>query len=258
MVNKAIAGILVLIVLTSLGVGVLIGTQLGGNGGVSDVQNGDTADESATGDETEGVATASETNGAVNTESATPTATATPTPTPTPGQTTIPSSEFDAEPVEREIVAAINSGRSERGLDAYETDTTTAGRVQRMARYHGRAMAAERSLSYSADGNTTGQRYERADLSGLCRYQDPETGNLISPDNDFQAMGKTIAGREYEDDGETRFNGNESQVAQAIVEDWFASSTYRTPLVERGPDLVGVGVTITDGGEVYASVAICE
>jgi uncharacterized protein YkwD len=263
MVNKAIVGILVLIVLTSLGVGVLIGTQLGGDGGASEVQSGETSDGSASGDDAEGTATATTTNGTAtatgtNSTATATSSTATPTATPTPTPTTTPYREFDTAAIERDIVAAVNSERSDRGLDTYETDTTTAGRVQQMARYHSQAMADEQSLSYTAGGNTTAERYEEAELFARCRYQDPETGDIIDPDNDFQSLGKTFAGKEYDDGGATRFNENESQVAQAIVDDWFASSTYRTALVDRGPTIIGVGVTITDGGEVYASAAICE
>jgi len=124
-----------------------------------------------------------------------------------------------------------------------------------MARYHSQAMADEESLSYEVDGNTTAQRYEEAELFARCRYQDPDTGDIIDPDNDFQSLGKTTT---YDDDGTTRVYENETQVARTIVDDWFASSTYRTPLVERGPTIIGVGVTITDGGTVYASATICN
>ena len=261
MVNKAIVGILVLIVLTSLGVGVLIGTQLGGGGDVPGAQDGATGDGTAPESEAQGTATTTETNGTVatatltTTATANATATATPTTTATPTPTATPSRELDAEAIEREIVAAVNRERTDRGLDAFETDTTTAGRVQQMARYHSRAMAEEQSRSYNVDGNTTAQRYEEAELFARCRYQDPDTGDIIDPDNDFQSLGKTSV---YDDDGTTRVHENESQAAQTIVDDWFDSATYRTPLVENGVSIVGIGVTITDDGAVYASAAICD
>ncbi|MBO4246604.1 hypothetical protein IL252_02090 [Halomicrobium sp. IBSBa] len=254
MVNKAIVGILVLIVLTSLGVGVLIGTQLGG-GDATAVPDTDASDGSATGgggDATTSTATASnETATAVeSTETATATA--------TPVQTTVPAREFDSEAIEREVLAAINEKRTERELETFRNDTTTWQRLQTMVRSHSQAMAQERSVTFSAGGNSSSDRYENAGLYGRCQYQDPETGDIIQPSNSFQAVGSTVAGQSYQEDGQRRFNGNESQVATTLVENWFDSSTYRPSLINRGVELLAVGVTVTDDGTVYAATAICE
>lgn len=283
MVNKAIVGILVLIVLTSLGVGVLIGTQLGGGDGGADTpadgsDGGDGAGDGGDGSDGDGGdATTTATNGtaangtaasgtATSTSSATetaiptptPTATATPTATPTPTQTTISAYEFDTAQIEREMIEDINRVRSQRGLAAFNTGTTTWGQLRGMTRVHARAMAEERRAVFEINGNTTEERYRGADLYDRCKYQDPDGGYIVTPRTNFQAVGSTIAGREYQDDGGTRFNANESQVAQAIVTEWFDSSTHRRPLVNDGTEIAAVGVSITDDGRVYASAAICS
>ena len=258
MVNKAIVGILVLIVLTSLGVGVLIGTQLGG-GDATAVPDTDASDGSATGgggDATTSTATPS--NETATAVESTETATATATATATPVQTTVPAREFDSEAIEREVLATINEKRAERELETFRNDTTTWQRLQTMVRSHSQAMAQERSVTFSAGGNSSSDRYENAGLYGRCQYQDPETGDIIQPSNSFQAVGSTVAGQSYQEDGQRRFNGNESQVATTLVENWFDSSTYRPSLINRGVELLAVGVTVTDDGTVYAATAICE
>lgn len=290
MVNKAIVGILVLIVLTSLGVGVLIGTQLGGDGSDSPADGSSTDGSSAAG----GDATATASNGSSNgtatngtatngtttaTGSATVTASRTATPgsteaptatpteasgetstaTPTPTTTTIPSYEFDTEEIENEMIEDINQGRSERGFDQFNTDTSTWRTLRGMVRVHSGAMASERLVQFEINGNTTESRYRGAELYDRCKYQDPGEGYIVPPDNSrFQAVGSSWAGQEFEDDGETRFHTEESEIAADIVSDWYSSSTYRRALVTDGVDIIAVGVTITDEGRVYAAAAICS
>jgi len=295
MVNKAIVGILVLVVLTSLGVGVLIGTQLGGDGGSdapADGSNGDggssdggdgeatetAVNETATngtatngtatnrtatnGTATNGTATstdsptASPTPTQAQTQTASATQTATPTATPTP--TPIPGYAFDSETIENEMIEEINDERENRGLYRYETGTLTYENVRDMAREHSQVMAEENEVRFEIGGNSTEERYRRADLYDRCKYQDPEGGFIVQPDNSFQAVGRTVAGRTFQDEGEERRYTNESQVAQDIVEDWFESSTYRRPLVNDGVDIIAVGVTVTDDGRVFAAAAICS
>jgi len=121
-------------------------------------------------------------------------------------------------------------------------------------------MAAERRATFAINGYANAsQRYKGAGLFERCKYSDAERNFIVEPKNDFQAVsGKIEAGREYPDGGQTRFNANESAVAQAIVDDWFASSTYQRPLLTEETELIAVGVTLTDEGEVYASAAICS
>lgn len=283
MVNKAIVGILVLIVLTSLGVGVLIGTQIGGGGGGAPADDGDGGDGSSTdgsgGDATatptnttNGTATnGTATNGTATNGTATPTTTtqaptatpdqtATPTQTGTPTATTIPSENFSTSLIEAEMIEDINRGRGDRGLDRYSSGGTTWRQLREMVRTHSDAMAAEQRASFAInDYANASERYKGSNLYDRCKYQDAEGGFIVKPTNDFQAVsGKVKAGQEYTDDGQTRFNANESAVAQAIVDDWFASPTYQRPLLTEETDLIAVGVTLADDGEVYASAAICS
>ncbi|PSP94865.1 hypothetical protein BRC91_04180 [Halobacteriales archaeon QS_4_62_28] len=251
MVNKAIVGILVLIILTSLGVGVLIGTQLGDSGGIQQ----DTADGASTGEsETTQTATATPTTAATGTpaETTTQTATATPTvtaaPTATATPTPAPAASFDPATIEQEMLTAINEGRADRGLYEFTTSGTTFEQVRQMVRVHSRGMVDEGRASFVIDGNDTEGRYRGAELFRKCAYEDPDGGNLVDPDqNSFQAVGSEDLSA-YE---------SEAAVAQAIVDDWFSSSTYKRPLVNRGASRIAVGVTFTENGEMYAAAAIC-
>jgi len=256
MVNKAIVGILVIIVLTSLGVGVLIGTQIAGNG---TTQQDTPADASDGGSETIQTATASQSStatAAANTSTATATATATPTattatatPTTTATPTPAPAETFDPATVEQEMLTAINDERASRGLYEFTTIGTTFEEVRQMVRIHSRGMADEHRASFVVNGNDTEGRYRGAELFNRCSYQDPDGGQIVDPDtNAFQAVG-SVELSEYE---------SEDAVAQAIVDEWFSSSTYKRPLVNDGAERIAVGVTFGDDGEAYAAAAICS
>jgi uncharacterized protein YkwD len=256
MVNKAIVGILVIIVLTSLGVGVLIGTQIAGNG---TTQQDTPADASDGGSETIQTATASQSSTATataNTSTATATATATPTattatatPTTTATPTPAPAETFDPATVEQEMLTAINDERASRGLYEFTTIGTTFEEVRQMVRIHSRGMADEHRASFVVNGNDTEGRYRGAELFNRCSYQDPDGGQIVDPDtNAFQAVG-SVELSEYE---------SEDAVAQAIVDEWFSSSTYKRPLVNDGAERIAVGVTFGDDGEAYAAAAICS
>jgi len=185
--------------------------------------------------------------------------TQTATPTATPTRTAIPPERFDTKQIEAEIIEEINRGRKDRDLTAFDTGTTTWRELTQMARTHSEAMAADERVSFaSGEYANAEERYKGANLYSQCKYKDPDGGYIVYPDNEFQAVGETVAGRVDTSQSQTLINENESAVATTIVDDWFASSTYKRPLRNEGTELIGVGVSITDDGRVYASAAICS
>jgi len=147
------------------------------------------------------------------------------------------------------MLTAINDERASRGLYEFTTIGTTFEEVRQMVRIHSRGMADEHRASFVVNGNDTEGRYRGAELFNRCSYQDPDGGQIVDPDtNAFQAVG-SVELSEYE---------SEDAVAQAIVDEWFSSSTYKRPLVNDGAERIAVGVTFGDDGEAYAAAAICS
>ncbi|MFB6309066.1 MAG: CAP domain-containing protein [Haloarculaceae archaeon] len=262
MVNKAVLGILVVVVVASLGVGILIGMQLGGgaapaDGGSDGGGCGSDGSGGATTTPTNGTAnaTATPTNGTAN-ATATPTP-ATPTPTLTPERTTVPPRRFDEREIALAVVDGINEEiREPRGLATLSGRSRTAGQLSVMADNHSISMADEGKVIHEINGNNSADRYRANDLYDTCKFES-NTGEFIvsADDNQLEAIGRTVAGRTY-DDGQ--FNANETAVAQAIVEEWRTSSTYRQPFLYENIEHVGVGVEITRAGDVYVTANVCS
>jgi hypothetical protein len=259
MVNKAALAVLGVIVLVSMGVGVLIGMQLGASGGIAD----DGGDDDGASDGPTPIPT--------DTATGTPIPTATPTATAIPpteqattttenlaARTTVPSRRFDRRDVEAEVRALINERRRSNGLEELTISGNTVDRLTTMARRHSDEMADAGRLAHTVDGNTSESRYQDAGLYDTCRFTDADGGYVISADdNSLESLGQTVAGRPYQDEGETWFNENETEVARALVDNWFDNPVYRDRLDYENARYVGVGVEITQDGTVYATANVC-
>lgn len=207
------------------------------------------------------------------TATATPTATETPTPTATPTSTTrppVPAVEFDEREVERLVGRLVNERRRAADLDPLELEGGLAGDVSEMARDHSGAMAAEGEATHVVDGNTSADRYREYSLYENCKWVKPGEEGFAFPDangletgseNGFEAVANTTAGREYEDDvtGETRFNADERDVAEAVVNEWWNTTIppYPQRLTLPNARYLGVGVEVTRDGDVYATANLC-
>jgi len=196
------------------------------------------------------------------TATAAPTATPAPTAT-TPQQTVVLPNEFDERRVEVLIVEEINERRTAEGLDPLLGNGTVPERLREMVREHSVAMADTGRVNHVIDGNASVDRYEDNDLYRLCRWKADGREAIIAADNNgyaanesaLEAVGHTYAGREY-DGGQ--FNGDEQAVAAAIVEDWYRDYRFVRRLMLPNATMVGVGVTITQSGEVYATADLCR
>jgi len=219
--------------------------------------------ESPTPTATDAPAAATETN--TQTAKATATATAT-TAEPEQTRTTILPRRFDERRIETLIGQLINDEREAAGYDRLTINGSLAVTVETMARDHSVSMADHGTVSHEINGNHSTNRYKEYDLYHTCKWESGLRNSIVRSDNNgpeaspnsLEAVGKTVAGQEYEAGGETRFNADERAVARSIVESWFANDIFERRLTLPNAGSVGVGIEITQSGEVYATANMCS
>ena len=176
-------------------------------------------------------------------------------------RTTIAADEFQPGAIEAEIRTLINDRREARGLEPLRDDTEPVKKLNPMARDHSAEMARVDDARHTIDERSTGDRYRQYDLYGTCKWRAADGDYVIRPDNprktQLEAVGTKMAGRPYSVGGERQFNGNESQVARALVGDWFDGYPDESKFYLEEASQAGVGVHVTLSGEVYATVALC-
>ena len=247
MVNKAVVAVIGVILITTLGVGALVGLQGGGPPPDESPTNGNGENPDSQGN---GTAVA---NGTAN-GTATPTAAA--------ERTAIPGRQFTEKDIAANLTKRINKWRTAEGHSALRTDGTTANRLHEMAMSHSVAMADEGELTHVIGNESTGDRYKDAGLYAACQYRPPDKDRAIYQpehphDHQFEALAGTVAGDTYETDNGTQFNQDESAVAAALLEEFKASNTSTERIMAPGLTKVGVGVEVTRDGAVYSTVHVC-
>jgi hypothetical protein len=241
MVNKTAVGLLGVVVVASLGVGVIVGMQLGG----ADAPTAATPS-------TDG--TSQTPTDASDEESE---ETATPAHEQTDQHTEIPARQFDDEEIARYVAEFVNEERAAHEESALRTDDATATGVSAMANDHSVAMADHGTVAHEIDDVSTSDRYENSDLYDRCKFKSSEGSYIRTPDESFELVDTSYAGVAYEDGGEQQFNADERDVARAIVDDWIANSTYSERLLVTEPTRMGVGIEVTADGKVFATVDVC-
>lgn len=203
----------------------------------------------------DGSAAATPTAEAMRTPTQAPTATSR-TATATPQRTPMLVRRFDESEIESELRRMLNDWRRERGLGTFSgVDSSVVGDLDRMATNHSVAMAARNETGHGSHGRNTDQRYRHHDLYLRCEYKANDGGAIVEPDEDFEVLAHTYAGRTY-DDGS--YNGNETQVARAVLDeftdDYFFSERLETPEFNR----IGIGIEITEENDVWVTGNACE
>lgn len=265
MANKTALAVLGVIVLVSMGVGILIGMQLGGPAPAQ--ANGSSNNGGGGGG---GAATPIPTDTPNGTETS-------PTPIPTAGPGTPPLTtqvvtgsatisertpilprRFSRVEIEREIERLINENRTSNGRDTLTVSGKTSDDVTAMARGHSDAMADVGKVSHYVKGNTSKDRYKQAGLFDTCQFLSNSETYIVDADgNNLETVGMVKVGREYERNGETRYHTNETQVARALVDDWLSNQFLRPRLMYDNAEHLGVGVEITQNGDAYATTNVC-
>ncbi|AEM56424.1 MULTISPECIES: CAP domain-containing protein [Haloarcula] len=255
MVKKGLLAIAAVVLLVVLGTGVLVGAQFAG--GTADTTTQTTDSQS---DDGSGGSTTTATAGNSTTPTPTPGAngTATPAETATPKQESIPARKFNEQNVSDYVRQFLNEERKAAGVPAFESGLRTEEDLNEMAKGHSEQMAVEGQAIHKIDGVSSKDRYENTGLYDRCTFDSAEGEYIEQPDrNRFEAVEQTVAGQTYEEDGKERFHATDKEVARKIVDDWMAWPDYRERLTLRNANLVGIGVEITDTGNVYATANIC-
>lgn len=244
MVNKVALGILAVIILTAMTVGGLVGLQLSGNGALGDGTPTPTPTPAPQSPAEPPEATDSAGGGAGE---GTPTPTATPTPSVSPA-------DLNRALIEEEVRAEINDERAERDMEPLELDEA----VREMARNHSRTMGDLGYVSHSAGGLTTQERYKAFDLADRCRI--PNNSNRgIETGQSLETLSTTSIGANYtfEETNRTIRVENETQIARAVVDGWLTTDNERPKLFLEQATVAGVGVVVTDAGDVYVTNDLC-
>jgi len=248
MVNNALLGLAAVVLVSVFGVGVFVGMQVAGGGIAAPAEPTATA--------TPAAASESLTTTSTSVSNPDPTATGSPTltPTQTEAPTAIPANEFDERNISGDVLQYLNENRTEQGLDSLTTEGNTADVVGAMAQNHTDRMAEARELAHTIDGVTSEDRYENYNIESTCSFDTTETPS----GNELEAIARTVAGQRYTEDGEQRYNEADGDVARALVDEMLADDDYRERLLQPNAGRVGIGVAITESGEVYATVNTCS
>lgn len=243
MVNKAFLSLVAVALFAVFGTGVLVGMQVGslGTGGPAETPTEPGPQATGTPAGTDAPAT--------STSESTPAS-----PASSDEPESIPPREFNTRNISTAIVANVNDAREAEGLEPLSTTGTTAENVQAMASSHSDAMAAAGLTRHTVDGVSSADRYRQYDLYDTCQFQ---VASYIedAENNALEVVGRTYAGQEYPDDGVQKFNANDTAVANELTDEWFSTQSDR--LLYENADHVGVGVTLTRTGTVYATANVC-
>lgn len=249
MANNTALGVLGVIVLVAMGVGILVGMQLGGSAGP-----GTAAPETNGGGGDGGGQTPVPTTGSAVAG----------TPTLPPEETTVALRRFDNAEIRAEVVRLVNNRRRDAGLNGLvgrRGEAETIREIVDMANGHSETMALRNLVRSEIDGESSADRYREADLYRNCQFESAAGGYIIRPDYPrsgvLEVLGKTVAGRPYEVGNGSRMNANETAVARAVVEEWYGNSAYRDRLSYENARYLGVGIEIDDQGQVYVTGNLC-
>lgn len=142
---------------------------------------------------------------------------------------------------ERAVAAAVNRERTEHGLDLVGYDAGLAA----VARNHSADMVARGYYAHeSPDGDVAFDRVQSRSVA-------------------CSSVGENIAAtwwqRPFETlEGERDRHTTVEQLAEGLVEQWLNSSEHRANMLRADWERTGVGVAVTDKGEVLVTQTFCE
>lgn len=156
------------------------------------------------------------------------------------------SSADDRKPLnttaaERAIAAAVSDERTARGLGPVEYESRLAG----VARSHSSDMIAREYYAHiSPDGDAAFERVKSSSVS-------------------CSSVGENIAATWWQTtfettSGEREFHMSAQELANGIVEQWLNSPEHRENMLDPDWERIGVGVAVTEEGEVLVTQNFCE
>lgn len=248
MVNKAVVGVIGVVLIVTLGVGALVGIQ--GGGGPAEETNGNGDTDTGPAEGTAGTAT----------PTSTPAANATATPV-SDDQISLTGREFDSEAIEENLTARIAQERSERNLDEIESgEDTTDLQLREMARNLSALMNEENVVAHEIGNQSTKDRFQQADLYEACKFKPAGKSYVAQPGGPnamFEIVGSTVVETSFTEDRGVRYHANESAAANAIVDQWIADIADDEGFLSTDFGKMGVGVTTRDDGTVFSTVHLC-
>lgn len=144
--------------------------------------------------------------------------------------------EITEEGVEQEVHEQINEVRSEEGVGTLQRSSS----LQEQSQLHSQDMAQREQLTHDLPNSQTSERLRQA-------------GCTRGSENIAQSWS-----RERVETAEGVMSTNsEEAIAEVLVISWINSEGHRENLLSPAWQVSGVGVTITDDGEVYATQKFC-
>jgi len=256
MVNKAVVGVIGVVLITTLGVGALVGLQGGGgpaddaspnanDGNGNDDGNAETPpEEQSPADDPEQTRQPSES-------------------TPVDHDVTIRSSDFTRQEIEENVTVEINEWRAAEGQGSLQfSGSATSNNLQAMARAHSDRMAAAKLTAHTIGNSTIEDRYRTNDgLYHTCGFEPPGENYIAQPGDanpqTFEWIASTEAASSFSEQEGIRFHQTESSVATELVEQWRGAEHVDNGLLSANYRPAGVGVNVTRDGTVYATVHLC-
>jgi uncharacterized protein YkwD len=180
--------------------------------------------------------------------------TATDRPTPTPTATPVPDDDGDRVDdalVRQVFLSYLNAERSSRGLGTL----TLRPELTLMGETQARNMATHEYVGHvQPDGTTIRDRYEARGLLPECRLEQRGTDRYYPG---AENAAQTWFNRSVRTDDGLDYIGNESDLGEELFEMWLNSPSHREAMLVSSADEMGLGLTVTDEGKVYAALELC-
>jgi len=196
---------------------------------------------------------------AVSTPTATGTPTVTPTATAIPTRTPMLPRRFSEREIELELRRMLNDWRSDQGLQPFTNQNgSLVKRLNRMGTNHSVVMAEKGELVHKSNNLSVAGRYRAFELEERCQFKKEDAQYIVTPAKyQFEVLHKTYAGQNYQEDGETVYHENETEVARDIFEEWTSNPVYRDVLDYPEINRLGIGIELTETNEVWVTGNIC-
>lgn len=189
------------------------------------------------------------------------------TPTPIPSQeptrstpeATIESSPSIApeEKIRKAVADSINNYRSKEGLPELSMDSYLSFRLTEMANIHSKRMMEEQAVGYRIQGNTTESRYNAFGLGNRCTFPSNSGHYTIEAVGGSTELVSNPISPDVYGNGEGGYDGNSTRVAYETMSDWKSDNLQKRKLQYSNADQAGIGVSISESGGVYITVALC-
>lgn len=180
-----------------------------------------------------------------------PTAAETDTPTPTPAGAV--EQGYNLAKTERIFIDLLNEERRSRDLQP----VTQRDVLTEMGRDHSRHMAENNYFSHDepGPGGTIKDRYRERGLLPECELRAPGSDRYYPG---AENIIRTAVNTDLVMDNGTMISvRSEGDLARAIFTSWMHSQGHREAMLVASADEAGLGLYITDDGEVYGSLELC-